>query len=273
MRILFVISEGIGNVAQTVPLYLAIKEKHDVDVAYLKQYPTDNIESMRFFPSEELTEVMPWELDQISNDYDRVIQPPFGGNIDSFLETDSEFARNMKILDYLEIKKDIKRDFIMEQSQYKGDVVIHNGCQKGWERKLYPYWGDVVQILINQGLKVTSIGAAGEYIPGTHNATGHSIRKTVGTIFNHRAYLGTDTGTYHLAALMDKPGAVVFTATSREKNWDKDFHHTISKIHTWLPCQPCQQWYHFKPEYGECKQHLCQQVDPRIVAQTILHTL
>jgi len=269
MKILFVISEGIGNITQTIPLYLCIKELHEVDVAYIKRYPTDSANKAFHFPA-EVDEILPWELEGISGNYDRVIEPPFSGVEDIMLETDSEYKRNMNILDTLGIKKELKRDLILDASPYEGDVVIHNGAVKGWERKKYPFFEEVVARLADEGLKVTSIGSPEEYIKGAINGTGSNLRRTCGTIHNHKLYVGTDTGTYHIAGLMEKPGLVLFTATSRDKNWDKDFHNSIEKLNTWLPCQPCQKWYHFKPEWGQCKDHLCQRLNPELVTRSIL---
>ena len=48
--ILFCFSEGIGNCAEAIPLYLALKDKYEVDVAYVNQYPTDSIEKASFVP-------------------------------------------------------------------------------------------------------------------------------------------------------------------------------------------------------------------------------
>ncbi len=44
MKILFLASEGIGNCAQMIPLYLALVDKHEVDVGDIKQYETDSAE-------------------------------------------------------------------------------------------------------------------------------------------------------------------------------------------------------------------------------------
>ena len=183
-------------------------------------------------------------------------------------ESDSEVVRNMKILEYFDIPMEIQRDLTMFPSMHSGDVVIHNGALKGWDRKKYPYMEDVGRILIEKGYDVSCIGSPDEYVIGK-NCTGTSLKTTIGTIFNHKVYLGTDTGTYHLAALMNKPGVVVFTATDPQKNWDKDYHKSISVASTHLPCQPCQNGYHFMPEFHTCKEEYCKSLNPQQVAKMV----
>jgi ADP-heptose:LPS heptosyltransferase len=286
---LFLLTQGIGNVMQTIPLYLELKQHIEMDVAYFREYPTDSVQKAGCFPCDDIREFMPQNAGYIQGHYDMVIAPPIISkkkknkkteqyehyyvreNMITFYELDSEFKRNMKILDALNIQqpKVLRRDCRYEETEISGNIVMHNGAEKGWERKLYPHFTQIAEHFIKQGMTVTSIGAPHEYIPGTVDATGYSLKKSAGIIKNHDIYVGTDTGTYHIAALMGKRGLVIFTATDPGKNWDEDFHKSFQKVFTNLPCQPCQKRYHFAPEWGNCQQPFCQNVHPGHVIEYV----
>ena len=71
---LFVFQEGIGNVAEAIPLYLALREKFEVEVVYLKQYPTDNMEKASFVPCDDITECTLYEIDDLIAQYEWCVE-------------------------------------------------------------------------------------------------------------------------------------------------------------------------------------------------------
>ena len=284
MKLLFVLDSGIGNVTQCIPLYLALKEHYDIDVAYMKQSPNESAEFASFFPA-DVDECTAEEVDSIMDKYPCVVRPPFmtkfdgeehsydREHCDGFYELDSEFERNMKILDGLGVERSLERDFFLAPSHHQADVCFCNGAQKGWEKKKYPFMGEVAKELTERGVSCVSIGNPDEYVPFTQNATGTSLKRSVGTIANCQVFLGTDTGCYHIAALMQKSGIVVFTATDPLKNWDENFHSTIQKVHNLLPCQPCQTGYHYSPDWNKCKEWRCQDVNPAVIVKMVMSQL
>jgi ADP-heptose:LPS heptosyltransferase len=270
---------------QMIPLYLNLKKKFLMDVADLKQYPTDTSRKADCFPA-TVREINKRQYEtQVEKNYDYIFKPPFVyersckpkkepealPNTDLVPitnESDSEYERNMKILQLYDVEPEFKMDVIKEDSEFEGQIVVHNGALEGWERKLYPHFPALVKTLTKK-YKVTSIGSPNEYVEGTQDATGTSLRKTAGTIDNHRLYIGTDTGTYHLAAALKKNGIVLFTATDPNKNWDKTFHKTMRKLHHRAPCQPCQWGYHYSLEWNECKHYGCQNIPTKWVEEGV----
>ncbi len=274
---LFLLDQGIGNVMQTVPLYLSLKAAGiDMDVGYIRQYPTDSVRKTECFPADNIREFVPQQQQALQDQYKYIIQAPYVTkqrkgkehfylyeNMIKFYELDSEVKRNMNVCEVFDVEKKMLKEVEYEESPFHGDIVIHNGALKGWERKQYPYFDKVIDVLINVfKMKVASIGAPEEWIPGTIDATGTNLRLSAGIILNHKIYIGTDTGTYHIAACADKKGLVLFTATDPRKNWDKEFHHTVTKLHTYIPCQPCQWTYHYSAQWGECNKWNCQSIRP-----------
>ncbi len=124
------------------------------------------------------------------------------------------------------------------------DVVIHNGRSKHnpevWDVKLIHNFHHIAEYLMLKGMSVGVIGSKDEYRDIGCDETGRPIDETVGLIRNCGYFVSSDTGTYHIAAALRKPGMVLFTATSPVKNHDPIFHSTIEVAHSNLPCFPCQ---------------------------------
>ncbi len=70
MRILFIFNQGIGNVCQQIPVYLALRDKHEVDVAFLKQSEQDSMENVSIVPCDEIVEILPHEVDDLMQQYE-----------------------------------------------------------------------------------------------------------------------------------------------------------------------------------------------------------
>lgn len=280
MKNLFVLNMGIGNVTETIPLYMSLKDEMDLDVVYMREYPTDSFYKADCFPCENIKEINIQRFYDIMNDYEYVIKPPIVTqlikkehqyiyeNIVSLRELDSEVERNMKISDFFGFERKYESPVRMEESPFEGDIVICNGALPGWERKKYPQMDAVAQEL-SKNYKVTSIGSSEEYVNNTIDGTGTSLRVTAGTINNHSLYIGTDTGCTHIAAALKKRGIVIYTATDPRKNYDSIFHSSLEKIHTFFPCQPCQWGYRTSPFWHKCQQHMCQTLSPSQVVEMV----
>lgn len=126
------------------------------------------------------------------------------------------------------------------------DILIHNGYNKAnpvkdfWKVKEYDKFSEVAERL-KYKYKIASIGKRDEYVVGTIDETNKDIEDSIALIKKCRIFVSTDTGTYHIAAALKKPGVVLFTATSIDKNYDRLFHKSfhIMRRHD-LNCQPCQ---------------------------------
>jgi ADP-heptose:LPS heptosyltransferase len=287
MKLLFLLNQGMGNCIEMIPTYLNLKDAgHEIDVCYLKEYPTDSAKAVAVFPCNVIEEITYSDIVNMTKDYDHVIKPPQlltsdGSFIPEFIlgmrERDSEVQRNLNICRHLKITADIKKQIIMEETPIpEGDyIVLHNGAQKGWEVKRYPHMLQLAYTLKKvTGKRIVSIGGKNEYIWGTDDYTGLPIRKTAYMINNACFYVGTDTGTYHLAAALDKKGVAIFTKTSIKKNWDGRFHSTIKPIQRQdLLCCPCQWSYHWSLVGENCKKHICRDIPVETIVKEVVNEL
>ncbi len=280
MKILMVLNQGAGNVLQTIPAYLSLKQEHDVDVVYCKEYESDSSSICSIYPADviEVTDDY-WMREQDNYDY------MFKGwmlsskssyekeQVDAMRESDSEVQRNLRGVESL-CEPKLLREWQSEPMAIEGDyITVHNGAKDmaEWAMKKYVMFPRVTQQL---GVKVVSLGKKNEYIQGTVNRTETSWKQTAYLIEHAKFHISTDTSTMHLAGLVETPGIGIFTATDPRKNWDKDFHHTITPIASDISCAPCQSRYHWHPRAGECRHYRigyypCQNVSPQAILEAI----
>lgn len=117
------------------------------------------------------------------------------------------------------------------------DVVLSNGSLGGdavWLRKRYARWYEVVRELNSQGLRVAQVGWPNEFVLGCDNLTGLSANESFDIIANAKMFLGNDTGFYHFAAAIGKPGVMWAGATACRKIYNPIFHRSILPVY-----QPC----------------------------------
>jgi len=159
---------------------------------------------------------------------------------------------------------------IKDNSTPKYDIIMHCGCNTNntslWNVKKYKSLNTVAKFLINDKFKVACIGSKDEYIGIGDDYTDIDITKSIELIRNCRLFISNDTGTYHIAAALKKPGFVIFTATSTYKNYDNYLHRTFNIIRrNDLKCSPCQAfkgngyWLKCPNEYE------CTNILPRII--------
>jgi hypothetical protein len=277
MKIWMLLSQGIGNVCQTIPVYTSLIDAgHEVDVTYVRQYETDHVKNMWFYPCDVIEELT-WEQvhGRTHSIYDYVIRFPMlydpkrpegyvREHLDGMRESDSEVSRNRRILESLNIPC-TNRVPIRTQPTNIPDgkyIVVHNGSQQGWEFKKYPMMEALCGLVqVKTGMRVVSIGGKDEYVFGTIDATCRHIRESAYIIEHSACYIGTDTGTYHIAAALGKRGVSIFTGTSIGKNWDVNFHKTIKPIQRKdLDCCPCQLQYHWSIKRSKCNKPKCQNI-------------
>ena len=107
----------------------------------------------------------------------------------------------------------------------------------------YPHWRRVAEALRSHGLTVGLVGLTG--IPGFEadaNAWQHPDGPTAGSvdILNHcRLYLGTDSGTSHLAAICNAPMLVMYSGCSAA--WDQTGVMALAN-QTWCERLPDAAW-------------------------------
>lgn len=271
MKIAFVTGEGIGNQIEALPAFNLAKIKYPnakFDIIntihhcfwfteFLYNHKLDdrieNIYSTKTVPNNYTADgkiVLPYVKDigclsnvkNLSLSSHSPIERMYNSEISTNILTVSHDKFPESIFDvkpYLEVS---------DAPVPKYDIVIHNGCNKNvsiknlWDIKKYKEFHKIAKYYTDNGYGVCSIGSSDEYIENTVNETGKSIEKSIELIRKCRLFISNDTGTYHIAAALRKPGIVLFTATSPWKNSDKIFHKTINIVRrTDLPCSPCQK--------------------------------
>ncbi len=298
MRVLYLLNGGIGNVMEQTPTYLRLREElgaENVDVEYYAMYPSEGVHNAQCFPCNVIPLVTPEQMaerqDEVEKKYDYIIRGwrvfrSDGGYIreyeDAISELDSEVEKSQKCLDAIGIDRgEMLREWREKECDVPTEpyVVMHNGAlaASGWEGKRYPKMSELAwRIQRDLGIRVVSVGAKHEYNAYTTDLTGRSLRETAYTIRSSMAYVGTDTGTYHIAGLVGVGGVAIFTMTSQIKNYDARFHHSITTIQRSreeLPCCPCQWGWCWSPESASCKEHKCQDISVDEVFEVVKHKL
>lgn len=293
MKILWIITQGIGNVAETIPAYHNM-EKHfgedSIDVRYLSQYPTDNIKKTSFYPArvELITEdIVSYYISQYrkgkSEYYDWIIKLPFyiacpdsqyaQEYVDNMREMDTEVQRNLRICEFFDVDDTFSIPKKYEDTKENKTIVLHNGgLDVGmWKRKKYPAFPSLVRKLKKEypDYRVISIGNGKEYIKGAENRTGLPLNKSIEFIKDCSLYIGTDTGTAHIAGLYKKKGIILYTLTDPRKNYDRRMHGTLKIVRRdYLECIPCQRGYHMI-HTRNCEDPQCQNIPVDKIMDTI----
>jgi len=156
------------------------------------------------------------------------------------------------------------------------DVVLCNGAanESIWLRKRYHRWNEVVEALIDKGYSVACIGTPEEYVYPAVDMTHLDIVQSADIVAKCKLLMVNDTAFYHLANIIGIPNIVVFTATSRVKNYSEYFHAYSYVITPNLKCSPCAP---DRPGSGvywdDCKYWKCAMFDPKIIIDTALEAL
>lgn len=290
-KIAFVIGEGIGNQIEQVPSFELVKQiysKAQFDIIntiphclwftqylYKNKERVDNIYTTKTLPKNYNADgkiITPYVIDIKPLANIKNLSLETFNNIEKIYN--SEVLTNIKVVSHDKFSDDIFniKEYLPINEQYKDipkyDIILHNGCNKNvsiknlWNVKLYPHIAELAKLLVKTGFSVASIGKKDEYINHTDNLTEKPIEESIELIRNCQLFISNDTGTFHIAGALKKPGIVIFTATSPWKNYDKNFHKTIEVIRRVdLDCSPCQKkgngyWTH-------CNHKTCRKINPK----------
>lgn len=289
--LLFILHLGGGNVIQMIPAYLQLKKAgFDMDVVYLKQYPTESLEIVRCFPCDEITQIDGVDMAKLKDDYKYMYKPPYLSSKGSYLRASADLfrERNSEVRQYLECLKplDVGQEVLTQWKEIEprgfieGEyITIHNGGNPdpAWWFKRYLMFPRVVELLKKErpDLQIVCLGSDSEYVGGTIKRTGCTSQETAYWINHAKGHISNDTFTMHVAALVDTPSVAVFGCTSWDvKNIDKDFHSNVEVVHIDFPCSPCQKGWHWHPCRDSCAGSRiifpCQNVPPQKVVEAFL---
>jgi len=295
-KLLFLVGDGIGNQAQTVPAFLYCKARYKCDIDVYNSIPR-NTDSTNVIFKSIATNIFVNEEQMNKKMYMGQILPyPFfqkkypklevkSSNVSNFMkkQKNSEVDMNLKAVGTGSSKHhdfgSCYKIFDWIEPNASPDVILHNGyskvsglARKTWEVKRYPHYPTLVGLLKDAGISVGSIGSGEEYIEGTQNLTGLSFQDSLAHMKGCKLFIANDTGTYHLANLLAKKNIVLFTASDNIKNYDRHFHRYSTMIcRDDLPCQPC----HLKREFNhwnkkgvkeECGWE-CRNIDPNLILE------
>lgn len=296
-RLLFLLGDGIGNQAQTVPAFLHAKKKYGCPIDVYNSIPRNTSSTLamfhdiadNIFVNEERIRTKHYDgqilmypffqkpypkMRVISQNVSHLMKKQKNSEVDMNLKAlgagsskHHDFSSCYKIFDYIEPKTEAP------------DIILHDGFSKvsnlartTWLVKSYPHYSELAKILIDEGFSVGSIGSHDEYIEGTQKLTGLDFEFSLSYIKGCKLFISNDTGTYHLSNLLGKKNIVLFTASDNIKNYDRHFHRFSTIIQRDdLVCQPC----HLKKEFNywnkkgvreECGWE-CRNIDPKIILQ------
>lgn len=292
-RILFATGEGIGNVVECAPVLRTIKENLGIEVDFWHAFGSFPIKENIFpyvdywYYSGEVMNLWPPRYDGkvatvwAQNMMDAV---PAVKRLKLLNEVKPLSMYRSEIDTYMDIARDlgVPEDKLIFEAECNYnivddhfDIVIANGYNRSgsanWSIKGYPHYGKVVDLLIEHGISVCSVGAKSEYVDGTKDMTGLPLLDSFGVIKNAKCLLANDSGMYHVANALKTPTIVLFTATSIEKNYDSRFHkYTKILGRDDLKCRPCQATRRWNKD---CKKWKCQDIDPVYVFNMVMEEL
>ena len=297
-RLLFVVGDGIGNQAQTIPALLYCKQKYNCPIDVYNSIPRNTESTKVIFKSLSNRIYVNKEKINQNEYFGQVLNYPFFQKRVGKLRVVSKNVSNlMTAKKYSEVDMNLRSvgsqsskyhkfntlealDWIIPK-EISPDIIVHNGFSKvtlqarrAWEVKSYPHYAELAKLLIDSGFTVGSIGSKDEYVEGTQDLTGLSFEDSLSKMKGSKLFIANDTGTYHLANLLGKNNIVLFTASDNIKNYDKYFHKFSTIIRREdLPCSPCQlkqkAFYWNQKGVRESCGWECRNIDPKVIVQKV----
>jgi hypothetical protein len=164
-------------------------------------------------------------------------------------------------------------EHLLEPEKYESfDCVIANGCNTNkqipelWSIKKYPFFKEFIQYKHSIDQQCAMVGSKSEMVEGCIQKADTSFIETINLVNNAKEIVANDTFIAHLSCALQKPTKIIYTATSPEKNFDKNFHKTGKVIRrNDLSCIGCQSrgngyWL------NNCKNsYSCQNIDKKLL--------
>lgn len=271
-KLLVCIGEGIGNIIETLPLLVTLRDSGGYDVEVLVTNSNFSVNENIFpnfkvwfpptikdlQPSDYHGKIMTVWADVHAKDHD-IVEKKLN-NISTLNNMGRQHMRldTSEVRTYLNAAEDLgisSDDFLYDTSndlgedkhfglKYDGyDVVIADGynyknTEDKWWVKSYPFYQNIASLLVSDGLKVASVGSEQrEHVRNTRDFTGLKLTESLALIRRANCVLCNDSAMYHAAAAFGVPCVVIFTFTSVEKNHDKNFHKTCDIMSRELECR------------------------------------
>lgn len=293
-RVLLVISDGIGNILQWLPLVATLQKVKGwhIDIAF--ESPNYPIPSS-LFPGLRASLLSDFRIQNYSG---VIVDGRAQDHLLSRGEWHSRFdginilndprkqlinAQRPFVRSEVDVRLDVARELGIPDSKFEFyfhletpqpleffDVVMINGyntkSKEQWGLKQYPQMSCVAEKLLNLGYSVCCLGEHNQTIGCCTDRTGLLLEQSLAILREASLVISTDTGLYHAANLFMIPNIVIFTFTSDIKNYDYRFHQfsTVIKNNNVACRDVCQD----KILWKRCCTPDCQNIDPnRILEQ------
>jgi len=286
MKILIVHGEGLGNIVQILPLVATLEMKgHEVDLMLSNSsfdFPDGILDMNVFRNGDKLEKKYDGRIEtvwatvhghdytdiRLLNSLDRQQMRLDMSEVNVYLNAAREFGIKEKDFVY-----DCK-DLMAVEPKGDFDVVFSDGYnwKMGdlWKAKSWRGHESLVEMLDEQGMRSCSIGSDREYVEGTENMTGASLRDSLALIRGARMVVSNDSGFYHCACAMGIPVAVMFTFTSVTKNRDAVFHSSSEALGVDMSCR---QNCHRDKIWRGCSDQHCRNMDSGDVFRKVMTVL
>jgi len=289
-RRLFIVGSGIGNQVQTIPAFMYLRQRSEIDVVnndginweatnwLFKPLGVRVLRREEVKPADYLEQYLTLLCQRTP------VIGVFVGSTDIVHLSDLKSEVKCNLFAVGGGEPEVPEGFLdcippMETTK----VLIHDGYARNtaltpWEAKSWPGHQRASESLRRRGVTVGSIGGPEELVEGTEDFTGSSLRETIARIKGTKVLLSNDSGMYHLACAVGTPCVAVFTFTSHIKNYDPEFHRTVTVIRREdLECSPCQPKLFepndtWKKKRDECK-WACQDVSVEEVVEVVMERL
>lgn len=135
-------------------------------------------------------------------------------------------------------------------------------------------WVELTRLLVQRGYRVAAVGGAGDQVEGdacaaagARNFAGTtSLLELTSLLRSSDAVVTHDSGTLHLALLLDRPVVALFGPTIPAERIPDGSQCTVLSSAEGLPCAPCYNGF----GYAECALNLCL---TRVRALSVAHAV
>jgi len=119
-------------------------------------------------------------------------------------------------------------------------IGLHAGCKSGhWLAKRWPHFSTLAERLMQRGYRVASFGTPDEYVEGTENRTGGTIREMCEAMLACSHFIANDSGVMNIANALGIPLLAIFGPTDVKTLLP--LRSTSAAIALDKPCAPCHR--------------------------------
>ncbi len=182
-----------------------------------------------------------------------------------YLEPLRKIGINGDPLPYINVSEERVRKL---KERYDLDEYIAICVGARYKKKMYPYYGEVAEMLKSMGYNIVFVGDdkdrnLAEGMKGLNLCGELSIIDTMAIIKGAMLFIGNDSGLTHGARAVKTKAIQIFGGTHPSLGFSL-YPEEGKVIYKDLPCQPCD--VHGK---GECKRNYeCLEIDPSLVVET-----